>query len=554
MEKAYVIGVDYGTDSVRSVIVDALNGQEIAAAVFYYPRWKKGLYCDPAKKQFRQHPLDYIEGLEATIKDCVRKAGPEIAARIRSISVDTTGSSPVAVDKTGTPLAFLEAFRENPNAMFILWKDHTATQEAKAINEHAKKFDVNYLQYVGGIYSSEWYWAKLLHIFKTDAAVKNAAASWVEHADWIPFLLTGGNDVSLLKRGVCTAGHKALWSEAFDGFPPNAFFATLDPVLDGFVQHLPKETFAADVPAGVLSKEWAERLGLPLDVVVGIGAMDAHMGAVGGQIEPYYLSKVMGTSTCDMLVVPTGDLSGTVKGICGQVTGSVIPAMIGLEAGQSAFGDVYAWFRNLLTWPLKLIQESDQVDAETADSLVEEAAAKLIPVLAAAAEKLPLQEQDLYAIDWLNGRRTPDANQLLHGAITGLGLGSDAPQIFKALVEATCFGAKAIVDRFEEEGIHLKGLIGVGGVAKKSPYIMQVMADVMGMPIRIHKSEQTCAIGAAMFAATVAGIYPRVEDAMVVMGQGFDREFLPDAERHELYKKRMQQYRKLGAFLENNNF
>ena len=554
MEKAYVIGVDYGTDSVRSVIVDALNGQEIAAAVFYYPRWKKGLYCDPAKKQFRQHPLDYIEGLEATIKDCVRKAGPEIAARIRSISVDTTGSSPVAVDKTGTPLAFLEAFRENPNAMFILWKDHTATQEAMAINEHAKKFDVNYLQYVGGIYSSEWYWAKLLHIFKTDAAVKNAAASWVEHADWIPFLLTGGNDVSLLKRGVCTAGHKALWSEAFDGFPPNAFFATLDPVLDGFVQHLPKETFAADVPAGVLSKEWAERLGLPLDVVVGIGAMDAHMGAVGGQIEPYYLSKVMGTSTCDMLVVPTGDLSGTVKGICGQVTGSVIPAMIGLEAGQSAFGDVYAWFRNLLTWPLKLIQESDQVDAETADSPVEEAAAKLIPVLAAAAEKLPLQEQDLYAIDWLNGRRTPDANQLLHGAITGLGLGSDAPQIFKALVEATCFGAKAIVDRFEEEGIHLKGLIGVGGVAKKSPYIMQVMADVMGMPIRIHKSEQTCAIGAAMFAATVAGIYPRVEDAMVVMGQGFDREFLPDAERHELYKKRMQQYRKLGAFLENNNF
>lgn len=554
MEKAYVIGVDYGTDSVRSVIVDALNGQEIAAAVFYYPRWKKGLYCDPAKKQFRQHPLDYIEGLEATIKDCVRKAGPEIAARIRSISVDTTGSSPVAVDKTGTPLALLEAFRENPNAMFILWKDHTATQEAMAINEHAKKFDVNYLQYVGGIYSSEWYWAKLLHIFKTDAAVKNAAASWVEHADWIPFLLTGGNDVSLLKRGVCTAGHKALWSEAFDGFPPNAFFATLDPVLDGFVQHLPKETFAADVPAGVLSKEWAERLGLPLDVVVGIGAMDAHMGAVGGQIEPYYLSKVMGTSTCDMLVVPTGDLSGTVKGICGQVTGSVIPAMIGLEAGQSAFGDVYAWFRNLLTWSLKLIQESDQVDAETADSLVEEAAAKLIPVLAAAAEKLPLQEQDLYAIDWLNGRRTPDANQLLHGAITGLGLGSDAPQIFKALVEATCFGAKAIVDRFEEEGIHLKGLIGVGGVAKKSPYIMQVMADVMGMPIRIHKSEQTCAIGAAMFAATVAGIYPRVEDAMVVMGQGFDREFLPDVERHELYKKRMQQYRKLGAFLENNNF
>ncbi|ANH81528.1 ribulokinase [Niabella ginsenosidivorans] len=555
MKKAYVIGVDYGTDSVRSVIVNALNGQEIAASVFYYPRWKKGLYCDPAKKQFRQHPLDYIEGLEATIKDCIQKAGPEVAAQIRSISVDTTGSSPVAVDKTGTPLALNDAFKDNPNALFILWKDHTSTKEAMAINEHAKKFDINYLQYVGGIYSSEWYWAKLLHIFKTDAAVRAAAASWVEHADWIPFLLTGGSDVSRLKRGVCTAGHKALWSEAFGGFPPNAFFATLDPVLDGFVDHLPKETFAADVPAGTISEAWAGRLGLPSDVLVGIGAMDAHMGAVGGQIEPYYLSKVMGTSTCDMLVVPKEDLTEgkTVKGICGQVTGSVIPAMIGLEAGQSAFGDVYAWFKNLLSWPLQLIKGSEKIDAAAADAMIEEISAKIIPALAAEAAKLPLQEQDLYAIDWLNGRRTPDANQLLHGALTGLGLGSDAPQIFKALVEATCFGAKAIVDRFEEEGIRLKGLIGVGGVAKKSPYIMQVMADVMGMPIRIHRSEQTCAIGAAMFAATVAGIYPRVEEAMLAMGQGFDREYLPDAARHELYRKRMKQYKKIGAFLESNN-
>ncbi|AHF15026.1 ribulokinase [Niabella soli] len=556
MKEAYVIGVDYGTDSVRSVIVNALNGEEIAASVFYYPRWKKGMYCDPAKKQFRQHPLDYIEGLEATIKDCVKQAGPTVAAQIKSISVDTTGSSPVAVDATGTPLALTEAFKENPNAMFVLWKDHTSTQEAGAINAHAKKFDTDYLQYVGGVYSSEWYWAKLLHIFKTDAAVKAAAASWVEHADWIPFLLTGGKEIANLKRGVCTAGHKALWSEAFGGFPPNEFFATLDPVLEGFVEHLPKETFAADVAAGAISKEWAGKLGVPEEVVIGIGAMDAHMGAVGGQIEPYFLSKVMGTSTCDMLVVPSGDLADnkTVKGICGQVTGSVIPVMTGLEAGQSAFGDVYAWFKNLLLWPMRFLKESGQFDATTADALMDEIAAKIIPALAEAAAQLPLEENDLYAIDWLNGRRTPDANQLLHGALTGLDLGSNAPKIFKALVEATCFGAKAIVDRFEKEGVPIKGLIGVGGVARKSPYIMQVMADVMGMPIRIHKSEQTCAIGAAMFAATVAGIYPKVEDAMSAMGQGFDQEFFPDPVRHEYYKKRMQRYNQIGAFLEANNF
>jgi len=555
MKEAYVIGVDFGTDSVRSVIVNALNGAEVAASVFQYPRWKEGRYCVPSKNQFRQHPLDYIEGLEATIKDCVQKSGAAVAAQIRGISIDTTGSSPVAVDKQGRPLALSPEFAENPNAMFVLWKDHTATAEAAAINKHAAQFETNYLRYVGGIYSSEWYWAKLLRIFRTDEAVRQHAASWVEHADWLPFLLTGGNDIQQLKRGVCTAGHKALWSEAFGGFPPNEFWATLDPLLDGFVDHLPSGTYAADEAAGTLCGEWAERLGLASDVVVGIGAMDAHMGAVGGQIEPYHLSKVMGTSTCDMLVVPREDLAGdkTVKGICGQVTGSVIPGMTGLEAGQSAFGDVYAWFKNLLCWPLQLVKESSVLTQAQAAALIEETAARVIPELAKAAALLPLEENDVHAIDWLNGRRTPDANQMLHGALTGLSLGSDAPRIFKALVEATCFGAKAIVDRFEAEGVPIKGLIGVGGVARKSAYIMQVMADVMNMPIRIHRSEQTCAIGAAMFAATVAGIYPKVEAAMEAMGQGFDQEYFPDPERHAYYKKRMEQYHKIGAFLEHNN-
>ncbi|HUQ96081.1 MAG TPA: ribulokinase, partial [Chitinophagaceae bacterium] len=341
---AYVIGVDYGTDSVRSVIINAQNGTEVAAAVFPYPRWSESLFCNAAESRFRQHPLDYIDGLEETIKRCLLQAGPQVAANIKALSVDTTGSTPVAVDESGTPLSLLPQFADNANAMFVLWKDHTALGEAAEINEHAKKFQPNYLQYVGGIYSSEWFWAKLLHVLRDDEEVRNACYSWVEHCDWIPFLLTGGTHISQMKRSVCAAGHKSLWSEAWNGLPPNNFFVSLDPLLDGFTTRLFNAVYTSAEAAGTLSAAWAERLGLPADVLVGVGAFDCHMGAVGGQIEPYHISKVMGTSTCDILVAPPSDIGDTlVNGICGQVSGSVIPGMIGMEAGQSAFGDAYAW-------------------------------------------------------------------------------------------------------------------------------------------------------------------------------------------------------------------
>jgi L-ribulokinase len=546
MNKSYVIGVDYGTDSVRSVLVDTANGKEIASSVFYYPRWKAGLYCNASINQFRQHPLDYIEGLETTIKDCIQKAGKDIAQKIKAIAVDTTGSTPVAVDKTGTPLALLPGFEENPNAMFVLWKDHTATKEAAEINDHATKFPVNYLQYVGGIYSSEWFWAKLLHILREDQAVKKHCFSFAEQCDWIPFLLTGGNDVQKMKRGVCSAGHKALWAEEFEGFPPNDFFASLDSLLDGFTSKLFTETYTADKPAGTLSTTWASKLGLTKDVIVGVGAFDAHMGAVGGQIEPYHLSKVMGTSTCDMLVAPAHEVEGIlVKGICGQVNGSIIPGMMGLEAGQSAFGDVYAWFKNLLSWPVNNLIADDNLQQDISD--------KIIASLSKEAAKLPVSEKDELAVDWLNGRRTPDADQLLKAGIINLNLATDAPKFFKALVEATCFGAKAIADRFVEQGIPVKGLIGLGGVARKSSYIMQTMADIMNMPIRIHSSEQTCAAGAAMFAATAAGIYEKVEDAMNAMGQGFDVIYYPDEAKASIYAKRYDRYKQLGKFIEQQS-
>ncbi len=548
----FVIGIDFGSDSVRSVLINALNGEEVASSVFNYPRWRDGLYCNASENQFRQHPLDYIQGLEHTIKDCLSKAGPAITAAVKGISVDTTGSTPVAVDNTGTPLALTPGFESNPNAMFVLWKDHTSVIEAAQINEHATKFDINYLKYVGGIYSSEWFWAKLLHILRVDEQVRNACHSWVEHCDWIPFLLTGGKNAAEIKRGRCSAGHKALWAEEFGGLPPNEFFSSLDPLLNGFTSRLFTETYTSDKKAGYLSEEWAERLGLSTEVAVGVGAFDAHMGAVGGQIEPYHLSKVMGTSTCDILVAPTNEMEGKlVKGICGQVNGSVIPGMTGLEAGQSAFGDTYAWFKKIISWPLdNLLKNSSVIDAKTAELLRNEMSERIIPELSRQAQLLPIDEENELAIDWFNGRRTPDADQTLKGAITGLNLGSDAPKVFRSLAEATCFGAKSIVDRFIQEGIPVKGIIGIGGVAKKSPFVMQMMADVLGMPIRIHQFEHTCALGAAMFAAVAADIYPTVEDAMAAMGRGFDVEYYPNQQLAGVYAKRYRQYHNLGKFVE----
>lgn len=546
MSDHFVLGIDYGTDSVRTVLLNAFTGEEIASSVFSYPRWKDGLHCNAASNQFRQHPLDYLEGLEATIKDCLEKTGrPGIASNVVGISVDTTGSTPVAVNEQGTPLGLLPGLENNPNAMFVLWKDHTSTQEAEEINKHAEKFEINYLQYVGGIYSSEWFWAKLLHILREDVLVRKNIYSFVEHCDWIPFVLTGGKDAKQIKRGVCSAGHKALWSTEFGGLPPNQFFASLDPLLDGITKKLFTKTFTSDKAAGTISKEWAGRLGLPQNVVVGVGAFDCHMGAVGGQIEPYHLSRIVGTSTCDIMVAPANEIKGKlIKGICGQVDGSVIPGMIGMEAGQSAFGDAYAWFKTLLSWPIvNFISDKNQQ---------EKISNELISSLSDAASRLPLSENDVLASDWLNGRRTPDANQLLKGAFTNLRLGSEAPQLFKALVEATCFGSKAIVNRFIEEGIPVKGIIALGGVAKKSLYVMQTMANILEQPIRIHQSEQTCANGAAMFAATAAGVYNKVEYAMKAMGQGFEKTVFPDASTASYYKRRYEKYKALGEYIEQS--
>ncbi|MFC7666888.1 ribulokinase [Hymenobacter humi] len=355
---AYVIGVDYGTDSVRAVLIDARTGAEKAQAVHHYARWKTLQYCNPARNQFRQHPLDYIEGLEAVVR---RVAQQVPAADIRGLAVDTTGSTPGPVNAQGVALGLLPEFAENPNAQFVLWKDHTALEEAAEINHKARAWGgEDYTKFEGGIYSSEWFWAKIMHVLREDAAVAQAAHSWMEHCDWITLLLTGG-DLASFKRSRCAAGHKAMWHESWGGLPSEEFLTHLEPKLAGLRDRLFTETYTADEVAGRLSEEWAQRLGLTTDTVVAVGSFDAHAGAVAGEIEAYSMVKVMGTSTCDIVVAPTAEVgSHLVAGICGQVDGSVIPGMLGLEAGQSAFGDLLAWFRQILEWPLHNVLSSSR--------------------------------------------------------------------------------------------------------------------------------------------------------------------------------------------------
>ena len=545
MSSQYVIGLDFGTDSVRALVVDSGTGGELATAVDYYKRWKAGKYCKPNKSQFRQHPLDYIEAMEAVVKDVLSNLSSEIIENIRGISVGTTGSTPVAINESGTPLALLPEFAENPNAMFVLWKDHTANKEAEEINELSKSWKLDFTKYSGGIYSSEWFWSKILHIIREDSAVAEKAYSWIEHCDWLPAMLTGNTQVKNIKRSRCAAGHKAMWHSDFNGLPSEDFLTTLDYRLSGLRERLYSESYTSDQRAGILSPEWRKKFGLPADVSVSVGALDAHMGAIGAGIVSGTLVKVIGTSTCDMLVSPFDrDKQTLVNGICGQVDGSILPGLLGMEAGQSAFGDLYNWLKQLLLVPIKEVTEN-LIDAADFEKIQE----RLLPHLSHQAASLPITENDVLALDWINGRRTPDANYTLRAAIVGLSLGTNAAHFFKAFVEATAFGSKAIIERFRSHGIVIEEVIALGGIAKKSSYVMQTLANVLDMEIKIVKSEQACALGAAMIAATSSGIYKTVQEAQKKMTSGFDRIYSPQPKEVEIYKKLYKKYIALGQLL-----
>ncbi len=542
----YVIGLDFGTDSVRAVLIKAHTGEVLAENVQWYSRWKQGLYCDPVINQFRQHPLDHIEGMKNCIKAIIESDDVNIH-NIKGICVDTTGSSPLPLDIQGTPLALLPGFESNPNAMMVLWKDHTAIKEAEEINHLAKSWGgEDFTKYEGGIYSSEWFWAKILHVIRNDQQVKAGAYTWMEHCDFMTYLLVGGEHLHNFKRSRCAAGHKAMWHHSWGGLPDDQFLRQLDPYLLTLKANLYSETYTSDEPAGRLCGKWGESLGLSQDVVVSVGTFDAHAGAVGAEVEEFTLVRVMGTSTCDIIVSSVETVGNTtVRGICGQVDGSVIPGMIGLEAGQSAFGDLLAWFRDIVAWPLDNLPE-----LKLSDEQLERLKEEIIVTLSRQAEQIQASESAPVALDWINGRRTPDANQYLKGALINLNLGTGAHHIFRSLVEAICFGSKQIVERFEEEGVKIKSVVGIGGVAKKSPFIMQTLANILEMPIKITESEQAPALGAAMYAAVAAGIHASVQDAIKAMGNGFVTTYYPDPEMSEVYQHLYEKYNTLGSFIE----
>jgi len=467
------------------------------------------------------------------------------------LSFDTTGSTPVALNSDGVALALLPEFATNPNAMFVLWKDHTAVKEAQQITAAAHVAEENYLKYEGGIYSSEWYWAKALHVMRADPAVAKAAYMWVEHCDWISAVLTGTTHPDKLRMGRCATGHKLMWHASWGGYPPDAFFAGIDPLLSGLRDRLPVETFTADQLCGRLTAEWADKLGLPVGTPVGFGAFDCHMGAVAANVKPGVLTKIMGTSTCDITVASYEDIGDkTVRGICGQVDGSVMPGLVGLEAGQSAFGDLYAWFRNLVNWPVAhLLQHSSLLDDDTKQQLIHQIEDQTLVALGVEAAKLAVGETGITALDWVNGRRTPDADQTVAMAIAGLKMGSQAPQVFRALVEATAYGARAIIERFKDEGIAINAVVVIGGISKKSDFVMQVCADVWNCPIDVLESEQSCALGAAIFAATVGGVHANVASAQAVMASPVCKTYVPNAQAALAYEQHYAHYQHLGAYV-----
>lgn len=542
MEKRYVIGVDFGTDSARAVVVDAITGAFAGEAAAEYPRWKKGLYCCAERREFRQHPLDYIEALKACVHAALAEAGPMAAAAVAAISVDTTGSTPCPADENGTPLALLEEFADDPDAMFHLWKDHTASAEADEITKAFASADRDYTAYMGP-YSSEWFWAKMLHTMRKSPQVRRKAHMWVEHCDWMANLLAGTASPQAQYRCSCAAGHKAYWHSAWGGLPSDGCLERLSSELVRMKHAMHSSPKHCTHRVGVLTREWADALGLPQDVIVSGGSFDAHAGAVGAGVQCGTMVLNIGTSAVNMLVERSENLSGGgFAYLAGQAEDSIVPGYIGIETSQAAFGDTYAWLKRMMLWPVeRVLSASDCLTDEQKRLMLREAEANMLPMLQREAEQLPLS-QDLLALDWFNGRRYPYNNDDAYGVLSGLTLATSPAQIYAALVEATAFGQKRIISGLLEHGVRIDRIIAVGGIAQKSGYVMQVLSDVLEFPIDISPVKQACACGAAVYAAVAAGFYGTVEQAQEKMLSPCAKRYEPRPERIGFYRQKYQKY------------
>ncbi len=527
MPPSYVLGVDFGTNTARAVVVDCADGRIAATSVSEYPSGDHGVITDPKDPHLaRQHPGDYLVALRASVRGALRAArrrkgfAPE---RVAGIGVDTTGSTPIPVDAACRPLALDARWKKHPAAQAWLWKDHTAMEEAAAITETARQHAPRYVAPIGGTYSSEWYWSKIWHCLKVAPEVFEAAASWVELADYVPAVLAGVTDPKAILRCVCAAGHKAMYAEAWNGFPAAAFFARLDPRLAALRSRLPDRAYAADRPAGRLTAAWAKELALPAGIPVAMGGFDAHYGAVGAGVKTGTLVKIIGTSTCDVAIAPLTEKVADIPGICGIVPGSVMPGYYGLEAGQSAVGDLLQW------WVAKVCEGDARLHAR---------------LTAEAARSRP-GASGLLALDWNNGNRTILVDPRLTGLLVGQTLHTSRAEVYRALIEATAFGARAIIERLKEYGVPIERVVCCGGIAEKNDLFMQIYADVLGRPMLIAGSSQTTALGAAISAAVAAGRYRSFEAAQAKMTSLQAKRFTPKAAAREAYDELYGMYREL---------
>ena len=532
MSKRYALGIDYGTNSCRSLLVDLDDGREIGSTVFNYPSGELGILTDPRDPHVaRQNPQDYLDGLEAVVRGALAQAKQNVAdfdaSQVVGIGVDTTGSTPIPVNEQGTPLGLLDSFKDNLNAMVWLWKDHTGHEEAAEITKLAHEMRPNIIAKCGGIYSSEWWWSKILHLRRCDPAVFHSAFSFVEHCDWIPAVLTGNTNPLMLKRGVCSAGHKAMFSTEWGGLPDKEFLSKLDPLLASLRDRLYNEAQVSDTKAGGLCAEWAKRLGLSEGTAVAVGAFDAHMGAVGAGIKEGTLVKILGTSTCDLMIAPTSKPLADIPGVCGIVNGSVVRDHYGIEAGQSAVGDIFLWFVNHLV--------PDSYGATVGEKFVN---------MEKALSAMKPGATGLLALDWNNGNRTILVDHRLTGALIGQTLHTEAHEIYRAYIEATAFGALTIIKRIEEYGVPVKEIVNTGGLSIKNETLMQIYADVTGRPMKVSRSEQTCALGAAIFGAAAAGAGSVAELQSKVTATR-EKVYQPIAENHAVYVELYELYRTL---------
>ena len=529
MKNKYTIGLDYGTNSVRALIVDTANGREVGTAVWHYEHGTAGVILSRDPNLARQHPADYVKGAEVAIKkalaDAKKNARGFKPEQVVGIGVDTTGSTPLPVDQNGQPLAFNKKFSGNPAALAWLWKDHTGVAEAVEITGLAKKIRPQYLAKCGGIYSSEWFFSKILHCLRTAPEVFDAAHSWVELADYVPAALTGTESPDKLTVGICAAGHKAMFNENWGGYPDAEFLSQLDPKLGELRSRLCPRVHTVAEAVGNLTVEWAKKTGLPAGIPVAVGAFDAHLGAIGAGVATGALVKIIGTSTCDIAVWPNTDKLADIPGLCGIVDGSVLPGFYGLEAGQSAVGDIFNWWVNYIQpGGRKLLSHSN----------LDDAAAKLQP-----------GESGLLALDWNNGNRTILVDQRLTGLLVGQTLYTTPVEIYRALIEATAFGALTIINRFEEYGVKIDQVINCGGIAEKSALTMQIYADVTGRPMKVSRSAQTCALGSAIAGAVVAGAHKDFASAQKAMTGLKPKVYKPNPKAHTVYRELYALYKRL---------